>query len=150
MNFQWAIQQLKEGKKVRRKSWMNGDFIEDFILRNNRNDMEFKLNYLNTNSDFIPTRLVEAIDWEIYEEETLSDKIDTECGHVNLKMLHVIPYGNVRDKIKKVQNRLVKEFLVLENELRGTTDHERINEQVKRSCRNAQEIFKEEFGDKLI
>ena len=68
MNFQWAIQQLKEGKKVRRKDWGNPDF---YVFMKNEN-----FYYYSTENDpetLYPFRLecFQATDWELFGEKLL-------------------------------------------------------------------------------
>ena len=57
--FMWAVEQMKEGKKVRRKNAHNSGCyifmgVDDFIYDNGNDDAEFRIN------DF------SATDWEIW------------------------------------------------------------------------------------
>jgi hypothetical protein len=69
MNFNWAIEQLKKGKKVRRKCMNIGYFIkqDNFIGIKKENNL-----LVESNSN-LPPRLqiwdFEADDWELYEDE---------------------------------------------------------------------------------
>jgi len=63
MDFNQAIQALKEGKKVRKKSWMSGEFAycnpqQNRILRNNQ------LDYQITSIDVL---ISFDDDWELFE-----------------------------------------------------------------------------------
>lgn len=60
--FMWAVEQMKQGKKVRRKSWYNKDCIQ--IKGKNYFSWDDKLNLeLIFNVEWI-----EGTDWEIFEE----------------------------------------------------------------------------------
>ena len=65
-NFMWAVDMMKQGKKVRRSSWGTRiNYIQGSII---------KSNYSEDNILYYPD--FEAIDWEVVEEpkKTLSDK----------------------------------------------------------------------------
>lgn len=73
MNFKWAVEMLKEGRKVRRKSW--------------KSDIYFYLNgtiHCNQGTAYFFLNHFEADDWELYSgpiEFCLSDKED-DCEGV--------------------------------------------------------------------
>jgi hypothetical protein len=77
MDFKWAVTQMKEGKKVRRKSWIKNMTLNPLI--------EYGVCYHKIGCGSIGPRAnydfedFEADDWEIYEDEwTLSDKYVTD------------------------------------------------------------------------
>lgn len=155
-NFKQAIQWMKEGKKVRRKSWPGKycNLAHEYgeILRETG-----KGYVLNFNE-------VDAIDWEIYEEETLSNN---ECfiltNTINLdeiKPLHTTSIGDLRkvkinipeeelrfrkgfftedvkDSIQKIKSRIPKECSF-------------VPETGKPGVINVHAIIDEEMGSKLI
>jgi len=72
MNFLEAVKAMKEGKKVRRKGWV--DYAEMKLTK----DFKFDIRNLKDGSVMNPLELndIEKTDWEIVEEKkTLSDKI---------------------------------------------------------------------------
>jgi len=62
-DFAWAVAQMKEGKKVYRKSWAKEEkiFIENKSIKSNLR--------LRAEHDIMLLETFEATDWEIYEEE---------------------------------------------------------------------------------
>jgi len=140
MNFQWAIEQLKAGKEVRRKSW-EGKSTKGF-KPDYRHEWKYSIEQ------------IEATDWEIYckehdwelkqsgdvrirnqrrckncgrieivfEKETLSDKEQT-LGSITKS------YFEKKDAKEKIQNA-----------------HKRLKEEKD----TVDKIFKEEFGDKSV
>jgi len=68
MDFMWAVEQMKQGKKVRRELWMDDYYIksETKSIISNKNGTYIKYN--------IPD--IEATDWELFKEPfNLSDKM---------------------------------------------------------------------------
>lgn len=103
MNFLEAIKAMKEGKKVKRKQWLEHHFLKthvwckDFVVGTEED------NFLRFEKDaFLAT------DWEVVQEvkpETLSDKIvpasiieDTVCA--------VCMVGDVKQALKECLTRL--------------------------------------------
>lgn len=96
MNFLEAVEQMKQGKTTKRKSWnfeakIQNDSIKVFWKEDNKD-------YILDLFDF------EATDWEVVEEKkTLSDKIDVSCAHCVEDMLRV---SDVKKALKEFIDRL--------------------------------------------
>ena len=68
MNFEWAIQKMKKGKKVRRDYWGNKETYISFIDN-------IKCEFNNGVNFLINKQLVDATDWEI-----LKEKVEIKCN----------------------------------------------------------------------
>lgn len=162
MNFEWAITELKQGKKVRRPSWKENSYwmfgIDEVINWNNEEEARVHLNQ------------IEATDWEVYceehdweehgctkplkkyyickicgkekkiyeDEETLSDKRFAENEPAYSLHEPIYLEKDVKEKIQNAQMRL-KEAIKKE----GDKDH------IPYEIKEIDKIFKEEFGGKL-
>lgn len=106
MNFLEAVKAMKEGKKVKRKSWGNdSDYftIENGMFCQHGTEKD----YSNTNTIALYLEAFEATDWEIVEEKkTLSDKIgylhDSENAFCYNKDGAFIQVKDVKEALKKL------------------------------------------------
>ena len=89
MNFQWAIEQLKKGKKVRREGWIIEQFIymSDGTIRDVNAEETLLLNCLGN---------LLADDWELYEEVDLKYGEPTSSGDLSFSSCnHEWIYNNM-------------------------------------------------------
>ena len=94
MNFQEAINELKKGKKVRRKIWH-----KDVYCFNEKGVLCMVVD--NTKTYGINFEQFEAQDWEIYEEK-LSDKEQiVEDLIKNFPRASVFHYDDVKEALKE-------------------------------------------------
>ncbi len=172
MNFEWAIKQLKEGKKVRRKGWGNktlygygGDFIH------------FSDEGGDSNAHFLNEVLsLEATDWEIYEEgyyecPNCKKKLDKsfmgkQCGcgywtyHHNCfkEGKKEIKKESLSDKIERIEfpNGVFHEVCYTDAVKEKIQNAKRrlhtaySNNAMDRRSEHIDEVFQEEFGDKIM
>jgi len=101
MHFSWAVQQMREGKKVRRKAWDSPEKIDYIKINKNTkglitNNADDRIFYL---SDY------DATDWELFEEpKTLSDIVINDSDYEYI-------YAHYKEKdIKEFIKKLEKEF----------------------------------------
>ena len=137
-DFKQAIEWLKEGKKVRRKKWKSNiicgisDSVWDGkehkrgIYFYDKDKIHITINLKFSLKDF------EATDWEIFEEkkESLSDKYSEYYNGFQLK--------DIKEKIQNAHRRI---YEVINMEWGKGMEY---------VLSEVREIFKEEFGDKLI
>ena len=101
-SFMWAVEQMKQGKKVRRK--VDSGWYAPPYIRNNQN------------WDFVD---VTAVDWGVFEvpKKTLSDKIETPYINNNCQILHL---ENIKEFIATIKKRI-------EDKIPFTYGHQAIN-----------------------
>ena len=142
MDFNWAIQKLKEGKKVRMNSWEVDKYLilkKNIIFEGTLNGIIFKKAIL----DDIDIVKVEFNDWEIFndskeEMKSLSgklkraycDKDDGSKGSYHLMLYFV----DVKEAVRKL-NRKIKMW----DELYPNYSSEKVLDKIK-----------EIFGSKLL
>ena len=106
-DFMWAIKQMKQGKKVRRKEF-----------RDDTKYIYLKEPDLNADCGY-PYKLVlwdiDAVDWEVWEEpkkekKSLSNNIfETEVEHdCEFAKVEVLSVCNIKDFIKRIKTRFFK------------------------------------------
>lgn len=91
MEFEYAVQWLKEGKKIRRKCWNPEVYIylsNEAILWHNNNQVNFRI------------RQFVADDWEIYEEE----KVELPKSEL-LNVLDIL-----KDKDVKIEHLFIRVY----------------------------------------
>ena len=124
-DFMWAVAQMKEGKKVKRKGWEGAEDILTPI------QLESDLMFIDSKGErkYVGLIGVEAIDWELVEDKpkSLSDKMYDVDKHTALP--------NKSYRAEDVQEHL-KRFLDYFE--RNSIGAEHIKEKAK-----------EEFGDRL-
>ncbi len=156
-DFKWAIQKLKEGKKVRRTCWLG-----DSYLRLGKNQT---ICWKDGTIPHIHLNQIEATDWEIYCEEhewkilhyTANGKMKKckNCGKIKEfkkpkekewsdKGIYVSKLGQTFDEGLHFPIKITKEKI--QNAQR------RVKEVVKLQYQSDKidKIFKEEFGDELL
>lgn len=98
MNFMEAVEAMKEGKKIRRKSWNEGHFWK---LEEDKPELT------NSQENIID-------DWEIYEEDNwnLAKRVivlpDDNSLHDVLKTLQILKISDVKTFIQKVLRDIAK------------------------------------------
>ena len=140
-DFKQAIEWMKEGKKVRRSYWGNKElkgFVQNNFIqfedKDGRSDAHF-LNELTT---------IEATDWEIFEDskESLSDKMySRSSGPDGIRW--GIKFEDAKEKIQNAQRRLKE--LVVDSDYCICCGNEE-----EKIFKAMNDIFKEEFGEKLL
>ena len=111
MNFEWAIKQLKEGKKVRRPSWKENSC---WVL-----GIDQKICWKDETTAHIHINQIEATDWEIYKKDTKYfkevmsrlNRIDKELENIRLRTLinKVITFYVKKGKSAKDVNYKIEE-----------------------------------------
>lgn len=104
-DFKWALEQVKEGKKVRRKDWIttspHGYLYCDSV------DNDIIINMVNSRSNIISKGFrkswLDRTDWELYEEETLSEHITKTPFYGDM-----IPLENIKDYIRIAKRDIKK------------------------------------------
>lgn len=95
--FMWAVEMMKEGKKVRRITWIKEAYECCIDKQRHRHNISF-----STPLDLLED--YEATDWEIYEEKkTLWDKRDESQS---IMMNPCFANGDVRETFKRIIQRI--------------------------------------------
>ena len=119
-SFMWAVEKMKEGKKVRRSVWSGS--VNYIRFRNDGlmvDGLGKDMRFFNLNNDF------EATDWEIYYEnpKSLSDDIYTHpIG--SIRMPDSVPVDKIRLVLKRLKILDIKnisqiEYITFINKLFG-------------------------------
>lgn len=134
-DFNQAIKWLEEGKKVRRPSWEEKSY---WIF-----GIDKVISWTDGRNAHIHLNQIEATDWELYEEK----KEEIIGNPIYWASKERDKYW--KKKIQKAQRRL-KEDKVDITDVLGVQYNSKLKEINKRINKRVDEIFKEEFGDKLI
>lgn len=120
MEFEEALKFLKEGKRVRRKCWADGQFIERrgvglLWICNESGPLKY---------ESVPCHLFFVADWEVIKEKTFSDLKDgaffklkgeyTLCQKASPETCYIIPRGSYPYSIATEQGYADKEVIELE------------------------------------
>lgn len=106
MNFSWAVQQLREGKKVRRKVWDSPGRID--YVEINKDTKGLVTNHGGYRIFFLTD--YNATDWELFEKpkETLSDKVIEKTPY-DAPYEYIHAHYNEKDILEFIK-KLEKEF----------------------------------------
>ena len=102
--FMWAVEQMKQGKKVRRKAWQGKEIfaiIESDFIRKYNYWQTPKLDY----NDF------KATDWEIFEENNIMKELIEECSSSESKSAMWID----REKLEVFLEKAIKKSREIQN-----------------------------------
>jgi hypothetical protein len=142
-DFMWAVEQMKQGKKVRRNHWQNW---EGFALHNADG-----IGLMFTNNRYMSDKIsisdIEATDWEIFEEEITWEEITKKIRNqlevspespttirLNSKVIKILENQILRhtsrggDKITRIFNMFLIEDDTLKDSEFLLSDEERCKE----------------------
>lgn len=93
-NFEWALQRLKEGKKVRREVWKD---FNGYIFISSSGNLVYSENTYSNRDYTVNSKGINATDWELVEDKyNLSKEIFTFSQTIEVK--------RVKEFIKRVKD----------------------------------------------
>jgi hypothetical protein len=93
MNFKQALQELLNGKKIRRKCWENKHY---WCL----DDDGYLVNSIGENPEINKYQLIDTISWEVYQENEILKELENSANKLE--------YG--LKKLMEDLNKLLKEI----------------------------------------